>query len=217
MPERPGLTAAQTRDVFYDYDAIGLQTKARFDALDGYGVTHYYDAFGQPVTTLLHMGGHARYVSYLHDEAGNRVRITHPGGAAFAYRYDALGRMNTVLDNPAAASSDDYVVRYWYKPDGPRHAAVRGAGLAGFTTTSYYDALQRPEAMHNDLPAAGADVSFGFAYNPAGQITQRTVSHDSNAAPPAANVARAILADDYPAGADMSIGLGCIVYTHRNQ
>lgn len=39
VPERPGLTAAQTRDVHYDYDnALGLQIMARFDGLDGEGV-----------------------------------------------------------------------------------------------------------------------------------------------------------------------------------
>ena len=58
VPERPGLAAVHTRDVHYDYyNALGLQTKARFDGLDGYGVTNYFDAFGQPTTTLLTMDG----------------------------------------------------------------------------------------------------------------------------------------------------------------
>jgi len=92
VPERPGLTAAQTRDVYYDYNnAMGLQTKARFDNLDGYGITNYYDAFGQRTTVLQSMGGSYRYVSYYHDDAGNLVRITHPDGVLFTYGYDALG------------------------------------------------------------------------------------------------------------------------------
>jgi YD repeat-containing protein len=191
VPERPHLSAAQTRDVFYDYDAAtGLQTRARFDGLDGYGVTTWYDGFGQPVTALLNMAGEARYVSYAHDEAGSRARITHPDGAAFGYAHDALGRVTTVHDHAAPASLDDYVIRYWYKPEGPRHAAVRGTGSAGFTTIFYYDALQRPEAIHNDLPPDGADVSFTFGYNRAGQIVSRTVSNDGYAAPPAADVRR---------------------------
>jgi hypothetical protein len=33
VPERSGLTAAQTRDDYYDYDAMGLQTKARVSFL----------------------------------------------------------------------------------------------------------------------------------------------------------------------------------------
>src|SRR5687768_8304162 len=146
---------------------MGLQTRARFDALDGYGVTHYYDGFGQPTTTLLNMDGQARYVSYQYDDGGNRIRITHPDGAAFGYDHDALGRATEVRDHKAAPSLDDLIVRYWYKPEGPRHAAVRGAGVAGFTAIAYYDPLLRPEAIHNDLPAAGADVSFNLACNPA--------------------------------------------------
>ena len=47
VPERAGLTAAQTRDVHYDYDLRGLQTKARFDSLGGEGVTTAYDGFGR--------------------------------------------------------------------------------------------------------------------------------------------------------------------------
>ena len=70
VPERAGLTAAQTRDVYYDYNnALGLQTKARFETEDGYGVTFYYDMFGLPTTTLLNMNGYDRYVSYYHDDA----------------------------------------------------------------------------------------------------------------------------------------------------
>ena len=38
VPERAGLTAAQTRDIYYDYDLRGLQTRARFDSLAGPGV-----------------------------------------------------------------------------------------------------------------------------------------------------------------------------------
>ena len=40
VPERSGLTAAQTRDVYYEYDLRGLQTKARFDSLGGRGRHH---------------------------------------------------------------------------------------------------------------------------------------------------------------------------------
>jgi hypothetical protein len=38
-----------------------------------------------------------------------------------------------VLDGPSTGI-DDYVMRYWYKPEGGRHAGVHGAGDAGFTT-----------------------------------------------------------------------------------
>jgi YD repeat-containing protein len=46
VPERAGLTAAQTRDVYYSYDVSGLPLKARFDTLDGEGVTQYQQDIG---------------------------------------------------------------------------------------------------------------------------------------------------------------------------
>jgi YD repeat-containing protein len=167
VPERAGLTAAQTRDVFYDYyHALGLQTKARFDNLDGEGVTNYYDQFGLRTTVSVAMGGQVRYVSYNHDDAGNLWRLTHPDGANFYHSYDALGRMTQLLDGPST-SVDDYVVRYGYRAEGPRYAAVRGAGVPGFTSVYYYDALQRPVAISNDFAAAGTDVAILLGYNPA--------------------------------------------------
>ena len=69
-------------------------------------------------------------------------------------------------------SIDDYVIRYWYKPEGPRHAAVRGAGNAGFTSVFYYDALQRPIAHYNPY------VNIGLGYNPAVPILPRPPSRD---------------------------------------
>jgi RHS repeat-associated protein len=188
VPERAGLSPAHTRDVYYDYNnAMGLQTKARFDGLDGYGVTNYYDAFGQPTTVLLNMDGHARYTSYWHDDAGNLARLTHPDGVNIGYGYDSLGRLTSVLDNPAFSSIDDLVIRYWYKAEGGTHAAVRGAGSVGFTTVFYYDALNRPVAAYNDLPTPGNDVNIGLSYNPASQIAQRSNDNDGYAAPAEAN------------------------------
>ncbi|HYD37000.1 MAG TPA: RHS repeat-associated core domain-containing protein, partial [Allosphingosinicella sp.] len=135
-------------------------------------------------------GGQIRYFTNIYDAAGNRVRFDHPDGAQFAYSYDPLGRMTMVLDRASLVSIDDYVIRYWYNAGGSRYAAVRGAGSVGFTTTHYYDAVDRLESMHSTLPVAGGSVSLGFAYNPVGQITQRSVSNDSYAAPPAYNVSR---------------------------
>jgi RHS repeat-associated protein len=190
VPERSGLTAAQTRDVYYDYyNALGLQTKARFDNLDGEGVTNYYDEFGQPTTTLLAMGGSARYVSYYYDDAGNLWRLTHPDGANIYHSYDALGRTTAVLDN-AWTSGDDYVVRYWYTPAGSRYAAVRGSGLVGFTSVYYYDAALRPNAIINDLPGTAADSSIGLSYNPASQIVSRSQANDAYVWTGAYNVSR---------------------------
>ena len=191
VPERAGLAAAHTRDVYYAYDLRGLQTKARFDGLDGEGVTTYYNTFGRPVTTLLIMGGFERYLWHYYDPAGNVAQLTHHDGTVFSYSYDTLGRMTTLLDRVQLAHIDDYVIRYFYNAQGGRYAAVRGADPAGFSTLNYYDPVQRPWITYNLLPVAGADMSVTLAYNPANQIVERTVSNDAYAAPPAYNVSRA--------------------------
>ncbi|HEX9964411.1 MAG TPA: hypothetical protein VGB04_05450, partial [Allosphingosinicella sp.] len=151
VPERPGLTPAQTRDVHYAYDNRGLQTGARFGSLDGEGVTTWYDGFGRPVTALLYMSGRARYLGYVY-HGDSLFRISHPDGSGFAFHYDGLGRMTHLFDNPAGSSLYDNVIGYHYRQDGPRHAAVRGSGLAGFTTVYYPDFVQRPGSILNDLP-----------------------------------------------------------------
>jgi hypothetical protein len=72
-------------------------------------------------------------------------------------------------------------VRYWYKPTGERSAEVRGAGTGGFSTTHYYDAAMRPSVLADNLPVAGADVSFSFGWNPAGQVAALARDNDSYA------------------------------------
>ena len=171
VPDRTGLTSAQTRDVYYLYDNRGLQTAARFDSYEGEGVTNWYDGFGRPVTTLHLMAGQVRYLGYTYD-VDSLFRITHPDGASFAFHHDGLGRMTTVFDNPPGSSLYDNVIRFYYRPDGPRHAVVRGSGLGGFLTVFYPDFVQRPGGIVNDLPGTAGDMSIAVTYNPAGQIDQ---------------------------------------------
>ena len=181
VPARAGLTAAQTRDVHYGYDNRGLQTRARFDSLAGEGITNAYDGFGRLLWTNTNQGGSSRTLHYQYDVDGNRTRLTHPGSIAFGYAYDRLRRMTLVHDKATAASSDDYIIRYWYRESGPRQAAVRGAGSIGFGTNYYYDGALRLSTLASDLPFPGADVVIDLAYNPAGQISQYSRGNDAYA------------------------------------
>jgi YD repeat-containing protein len=72
-------TGAAGYTVVYGYDVRGLQTRARFGAIDGTGITNVYDGFGWLRSTSTTMDGTARTVSYEYDPHGNRTRITHPG------------------------------------------------------------------------------------------------------------------------------------------
>ena len=88
VPERAGLDPAHTRDVFYGYDLRNLQLHARFDSHAGPGITNAWDGFGRLQSTVNSSDGNARVITYQHDAAGNRTRITLPDGNWFNTHYD---------------------------------------------------------------------------------------------------------------------------------
>jgi len=68
---------------------------------------------------------------------------------------------------------------FTFNAQGRRTTVGRGASPA---TTSYsYDAVSRLGSLSHNLDGTGAtnDVTQSFGYNPAGQITTRTLSNDS--------------------------------------
>jgi hypothetical protein len=117
------------------------------------------------------MGGFERYLWHLYHPDGNVSRLTHSDGAVFSFHYDGLGRMTYLVERPSIVHMDDYVSRYWYRPEGPRYAAVRGIGPAGFTTVYYYDTVQRLYVTAN-LPVPANSLRIEQHYNPASQIRQ---------------------------------------------
>ena len=63
---------------------------------------------------------------------------------------------------------------FGYDAEGRRTSLAYGNG----TSTSYgYDPLGRPASLSHDLLSGGSDVTFGYAYNPAGQIVSRSGAH----------------------------------------
>jgi RHS repeat-associated protein len=170
VPERSGLSAAQTRDVHYDYDLRGLQTKARFDHLGGEGVTTAYDGFGRVTSSTIAMAGTSRTIGHVYDGDGNRVRINHPD-AYFTYEYDGLGRFSRARENggdPIAGVDYD--------------AAGRPASSGWSAPTAYgYDSVGRVASLSHNLAGTSADQVIGLTYNPAGQILSRSGSNDAYA------------------------------------
>ena len=96
VPERAGLTAAQTRDVYYGYDLRGLQIYARFDSPAGEGITNSYDGFGRLASTTTNIGGTPARSTYRYD-ARRQPHPDHPSRRQLVrhYAYDALGRLTS--------------------------------------------------------------------------------------------------------------------------
>jgi RHS repeat-associated protein len=169
VPERAGLTAVQTRDVYYRYDLRNLQLSARFDSQSGEGITNSYDGLGRLTSSTTNMGGTTRTLAYQYDAAGNRTRITHPDGVHFDTSYDALNRPYYLFLNGTGA----IVVSHYY-PHGGLYALGHGT-----STIWGYDAVQRPDWMMHYFNGGAGNVLWTYAHNPAGQLTQITRDNDA--------------------------------------
>ncbi|HEY0012100.1 MAG TPA: RHS repeat-associated core domain-containing protein [Allosphingosinicella sp.] len=172
VPERQGLPATHTRDVYYGYDLRGLQTYARFDSAAGEGVTNAYDGFGRVTSTTVAMNGTSRTLNFQFDAGGRRTRIDYPDSGAITYQYDGLGRLSAVNEGAA-----DLLASFSYDRGGRR----TGAAFNGASSSYGYDPLSRLTGMGHDLAGTSGDQSYGLGYNGASQIVQRTSSNDSYA------------------------------------
>jgi YD repeat-containing protein len=165
------------RPVFYAYNLMGNQTRARFDTIEGEGITNAWDGFGRLTSSTTTMGGTARMLAYLYDAAGNRIRITHPdlppNPVWFSTDYDALGRPVMLWANGVTAMAS-----MGYYP----HGGPAGRSLANGATSEWgYDGIQRVAAVVQNAAGTSGDLFLSLSYNPAGQIASRTLSNDSYA------------------------------------
>jgi RHS repeat-associated protein len=169
VPERSGLNATHTRDVYYGYDLRGLQLYARFDNASGEGVATAYDGFGRISSSTTAMDSASRALSYLYDADGNRTRVTHPDGNYTAYGYDGLDRPSSILRSGTAT-----VVGYTYDSAG-RRSTFNG----GISTSYGYDPAGRLNSLTNNLPASTYNNQWSFTFNPGGQIASQARTNDT--------------------------------------
>ncbi|HEY7811308.1 MAG TPA: RHS repeat-associated core domain-containing protein [Allosphingosinicella sp.] len=179
VPERSGLLAAHTRDVYYRYDLRGLQTEARFDSLSGEGVSASYDGFGRLASSSISMGGVTRTLSAQYDAIGGRTELTYPDGAKISFAHDGLDRMTGVLEG--ALGVGVALATIAYDDRGQRASMTRRGGDA----TAYgYDGVGRLKTLGDTFVGATGNTSSTFGYNPASQITGLTRSNDAYAYAP---------------------------------
>lgn len=178
VPERPAphpnaLSLAQTRDVYYGYDLRGLQTYARFDSASGEGVNNAYDGFGRLISSTLAMDGVSRMLTYTHDAAGSRTRITHPDGTYFTTNHDGLGRPSWSFD------ATGYALHH-YIYDAYGRLVARSQGNSGGNDFGW-DGLGRLTLMTQVMAGTSADAWITFGYNPGGQMTSQSRDNDAYA------------------------------------
>ena len=185
VPERSGLSSTHTRDVYYGYDLRNAQIFARFDSVSGDGVTNAYDGFGRLSSSTLAIDSVSRTVSSpLYDPAGNRTQITHPDGQAFTYTYDTRGRLSGLYEGVGTAT---WLDQFGYNAQGlPASRSER----YGSSVTYGYDTIGRLNSLADAFTGGTGNVSRGFAFNAANQITSRSRDNDAYAWNGAYNVNR---------------------------
>lgn len=172
VPERSGLSATHTRDVYYGYDLRGLQTYARFDsaAAGSEGLTTSYDGFGRQLSSTLKVDGVTRTLSYAWDKDGNRTLLTYPDTNAVRFEYDGMDRLHVSYLGATGNSWFSYVD---YNNRGSR-SFQQGGGNSLFG----YDAAGRLNNISHNLLSGALDVGYSIGYNPASQIATFTTSND---------------------------------------
>jgi len=168
VPERAGLDSANTRDVYFGYDAFGRMTYARFDSASGQGLSMGYDGFGRLTSLATALPGISTTLSFLYDADGNRTSLTYGDGNYVTYGYDGLDRSLSIF-----RSGNTTLVNYGYD------AAGRRLSMDGGYTTSYaYEPSGRLSHLSNATANAGYTVGYSFNYNPASQITNTTTTNN---------------------------------------
>ncbi|MCR2833039.1 RHS repeat domain-containing protein [Parerythrobacter lacustris] len=175
VPERDGLAAIHTRDVFYTYDLRDLQTSIRFDSANGQGSLSAWDGFGRQKSATDTLDGASRTLAYRYDKNGNRTRITHPDAKYWQLAYDGLNRAVQLSDNSATIGLMSYNSRGL--------PAQRQYPYSSFNTVSTpsYDAAGRTASLAHDLRNTAGDVTYGYSYIPSGQLGSVSRSNDAYA------------------------------------
>ena len=126
-----------------------------------------YDALGRQLSEA----GPVRTVSSGWDEAGRRQYVVADGHYAIRFAWLATGELSALQNG-----NFDPVVTFAYDDLGRRTAT---AAFDGTASSRSYDAIGRLTGLALDLPSSGNDVTFGYSYNPAGEIASNTRSNDA--------------------------------------
>ncbi len=171
-----GLAATHVRDVFYEYDLRGLQTRARFDSLTGVGINYAYDGFGRLTSETQNTDGVSRTVSSQYNANGVRTRVTYPDSQFFTYDVDGLDRTTTLREGTTQLGTVTFNNRGL-----PTQLAWTALTTTANARSFGYDPAGRLSSIGFDLNGTVGDVTWGYTRNPASQILSETQSNDSYA------------------------------------
>ena len=150
----------------YDYDNLGRMISA---SEGGRTITSAYDVHGR----LRSETGPLGTVAYEYDAASRRTKITWPDNFFVSYEHDDVDALKRLK-----RAGNDTLVTYNYDDLGRRTSLSRGNGAT--TNFSYDPSSLLLSSISQTVGSAGVatdNVTYSFAYNVAGQVTQRTISN----------------------------------------
>jgi len=154
----------------YYYDTLGRLTSATGGS---FNVTRTYDALGDLLTDTTGSNGFVN----TYDAAGRRTGL-HMSGVINGYAGVLIDYLPTgdLAHFFAVSDPSQVLVAFTYDDFGHETQVVRG----GLRTSIYtYGSDQRLASISHTGSTNGTyDVTFGYSYNPAGQIASRTTSND---------------------------------------
>lgn len=156
------------------YDNLNRLKGMNF-AAGGASSYNIYDALGR--VTAQGQGG-VGTVSYGYDLAGRRTSMAWPDGFFVNYDYNLTNEMTGVRENGATNWS-----LAWFGYDNLGRRTTQGRAN-GSTTTWGYDGASRLTSLSHDLAGTANDLTLNLTYNPAGQITTRSMSNSAYAYTP---------------------------------
>lgn len=168
-----------SQNVAYNYDLRGLTLASCFGVSEfdddceepsqGYGETNEFDGFGRLTKRTSTMGGHKRVLQYGYDANGNRTHVMHPDQQVFGYDFDGLNRLDFVTE------SGSLLLDVEYQAGGGRWHLYRPGGA---TTTYEQDHVKRLSSFTQTFSSSANNLTNGFSYNPASQVTFLSRSND---------------------------------------
>jgi RHS repeat-associated protein len=151
-------------DVYTIYDGLGRIASKRFASFGGSGVSYAYDGLGR-VTGATDMNG--RTTGYTYNAASARISIIYPDLNTISWVLDNANRLSTIGWN---ATSGLFTQSY------DNLGRVSGEGKLGGSSSYGYDGIGRLASKTNNVANAAHDITWTFAYNPAGQIQSSAAS-----------------------------------------
>ncbi len=151
-------------NIYSGYDLWGHILWRRFTSTSGAGTSYAYDGLGRLASTTDLFG---RTLRYSYNQAGVKTQIRYPDMNAIGYQVDNLNRMIHFGWN---ASTGLFNQNY------DNLGRMTGQDKSGGGTGYAFDNLDRLTTESINLAGTTYDVTWNFAYNPAGQVASSTAS-----------------------------------------